>query len=525
MKRFTADAIKSRLIKRAEKDADSATILDDSAFQVILDTFSEGLAELARYIEYDTMEKKWTNAQNLPSLTHMGKLIGRKRRRPTSAIGYVVVSHKDINGKQRLPNYGSYFFDLDQTSDFDDITQDASANYIQKSALVPWTCSDVYTIPKGTIFTSTNNIPYISTSSVSTRILSIPYSTIITSSEKYEEFISSGGWDGIKYLKVPVIQGVQREITLGTANGNRFQAFSIPESNIEGAYNDISREYFYIEVTPEGSHTKTEKWAEVQNIRLAGPYDKVYETKLSEDGSSLIIKFGDGISGYLPPKGATITCHYLETLGAKGNLDRAGLIDGSSFQFPTGYRKIDPRSNALDEEFLYATNTIAISGGRDIEDSSAYRLNAPTSYLQSYTTAVKAAYEEQIMKASPVLLSKLKCFPDSTFTASQVDTSTNEDVNDNISDEVSIISNALNITAIKADGSKFDEETVNEEFIQPVIKTIGDLKGPNDTLTYIEPNYIKIAPSVKINTYDLNTTESDIRDQVSAAITAKYREQ
>lgn len=522
MKRFTADAIKDRLKKRAEKDADSATILDDSAFSVIMDVVSEGFAEIARYIEYDTMEKKWTNAQNLPSLTHMGKLIGRKRRRPTSAIGYVVVSHKDINGKQRLPNFNSYFFDLDQTSDYDNITQDGNANYIQKAALVPWTCADVYTIPKGTIFTSTNNIPFISTAAVSTRILSMPYSTIIASSSRYNEFLSAGGWDGIKYVRVPVIQGVQRELDLGTAAGTRFQAFVIPESNVEGAYNDISREYFYVEVTPPGANTKPEKWAEIPNIRLAGPYDKVYETKLSEDGNSVIIKFGDGVSGYLPAQGSSIKVHYLETMGAAGNLDQAGLIDGSSFQFPTGFKKIDPRTNVLDEEFLYALNTLSISGGRDIEDSNDYRLNAPTSYLQSYTTAVKAAYEEQIMKVSPVLLSKLKCFPDSTFTANQVDTSYNEDVNDEIANEISVISNALNVTAIKADGTKFDNNMVQEEFIQPVIKTIGDLKGPNDTLTYIEPNFIKVAPSLKINTYDLNTTEEEIRNKVSAAVTAKY---
>lgn len=522
MKRFVFDAIKARLIERAKKDAGSATIIDDSAFTVMVDVISEGLAEMARYIEYDTMEKKWTNAQNLPSLTHMGKLIGRKRRRPTSSIGYVIVSHKDINGKQRLPNYGSYFFDLDQLSDFDNITQDVSANYIEKAALVPWTCSDVYTIPKGTIFTSTNNIPFISTEAVSIRILSTPYSSILASDSKTEEFLKAGGWSGIKYLKVPVIQGVQRTLTLGKANGSRFQAFIIPDSNVEGAYNSISREYFSVEVTPAGANTKTETWAEVQNIRLAGPYDKVYETKLSEDGSSVIVKFGDGVSGFLPPTNATIVVHYLETMGARGNLEQASLIDGSSFQYPAGYRKIDPRTNVLDEEFLYAINPMSISGGRDIEDSSEYRLNAPTSYLQSYTTAVKAAYEEQINKASPVLLSKIKCFPDSTFSASQVDTSLDSKVVDKVSNEISVISNALNVTAIKADGSLFDDNTVTEEFIQPVIKTIGDLKGPNDTLSYIKPNFIKIAPSIKVNTYDLNTTDADVRDKVSAAITAKY---
>ena len=519
MKRFSYDAIKSRLIARAKINADSATILDDSAFNNVLDVFSEGLAEAARYLEYNTMEKKWTNAQNMSSLTHMGKLIGRKRKRPTSSIGYVIVSHTDANGNNRLANYGKYFFDLDQSSDYDNITQDEAANYIERSALVPWTCSDVYTIPKGTIFKAANGTQFISTQAVSTRLLTSSYKDISASNSKLEEFISAGGWDGIKYVKVPVIQGIQVETTLGATRGVRFESFSLNAENVEDASNTISKNYFSIEVTAPTANAKTETWAEIQNIRLAGPYDKVYETKLSEDGSFVLIKFGDGISGYMPPKGSTIVCKYLETLGSSGNIEATGQIQDMTF--PTGYKMIDPRTNTI-STFLSCTNITSISGGRDIEDEDDYRLNAPTSYLSSYTTAVKAAYEKKIKEASPVLLGKLKCFSDTNFNANQVDTTFDENVYDELVNEVSIINNTLKVTAIKANGKKFDNSTVNEEFIKPIIKTIGDIKGPNDAISYIEPNFIKIAPSVKINTYDLNTTDDSIKNEVSVAIQSKY---
>lgn len=519
MKRFDYESVKSRLIARAKINADSATILDDSAFNNVLDVFSEGISEAARYLEYNTMEKKWTNAQNMPSLTHMGKLIGRKRKRPVSSIGYVVVSHTDANGNNRLANYGKYFFDLDQASDYDNIIQETNSNYIERSALVPWTCSDVYTIPKGTIFKSANGTQFISTQAVSTRLLSNAYKDISASSSKLEDFISAGGWDGIKYVKVPVIQGIQIETALGTTRGVRFESFALNAENVEDASNTISKNYFSIEVTPATANAKTEVWAEIPNIRLAGPYDKVYETKLSEDGTFIIIKFGDGISGYMPPRGSTIVCKYLETLGSKGNIEATGQIQDMTF--PTGYKMIDPRTNTI-STFLSCTNITSISGGRDIEDEDEYRLNAPTSYLSSYTTAVKSAYEKKIKEASPVLLGKLKCFSDTNFNASQIDTTFDENVYDELVNEVSIINNTLKVTAIRANGKKFDNATVDEEFIKPIIKTIGDIKGPNDAISYIEPNFIKISPSVKINTYDLNTTEEDIKNEVATSIQTKY---
>lgn len=523
MKRFSQDAIKARLVARAKLDADSATILDDSAFNRVLDVFCEGLSEVARYLEYNTMEKKWTNAHNLTSLTHMGKLIGKKRRRPISSIGYVLVSHTDDNGSNRLANYGKYFFDVDQASDFDNIEQNINANYIEKAALVPWVSSDVYTIPKYSIFKTASGVQFLSTQSISSRILSNPYRDIIANANKYNNFISSGGWDGIKYLKVPVIQGSLQEVNLGVTKGERFEVFQIHASNVEAASNTISRDFFTIEIVPQSSNIKTEKWVEIANIRLAGPYDKVFETKLSEDGESVIIKFGDGISGFIPPAGSTVKCTYLETLGEGGNVEQAGQI--TQMAFPTGYSMIDPRKNVA-STFLSCTNIVAISGGRNIEDEEEYRINAPTSYLDSYTTAVKAIYEKKIRENSPVLLSKLKCFSDVNFNASKIDDDKKIDsevINGlTVANELTIVSNSLKVTAIKANGKKFDNATVDEEFIKPILKIIGDLKGPNDSISYQEPNFIKIAPSIKINTFDTTKTEEDIYSEVATAVQTKY---
>ena len=516
-KRFTYDALKARLKQRAVMNSDSATILDDGTFSNLLDVFCEGLSEVARYLEYRSLENKWQTAQDITSLQTMGNLIGRKRQRAKSAIGYVIVSHTDMEGVERLSNYGSTFFDLDEESDYDNIEKDENANYIKKSSLVPWTNPNVYEVPKGTIFTASNGTQFISTKTVKTRILNDAWDSIKTNELKLQDFYKSGGWDGIKYLKVPVIQGVQREQVLGRIDGSRFQSFSFPATNVENASNLISKDYFYIEIIPPRSD-KVERWAEVQKIRQAEPYDKVYEVKLSDNGQNIIIKFGDGFSGKIPTKDSQVVVHYLETKGSAGNVDQKFQIN--TMTFPTGTKMIDPRTN-IESSFLSCTNITSIMGGKDIEDEDEFKTMAPLAYLNTSTTAVKAAYKEQIMQNSPVLLSKVVCYPAPAFNAKQIDITLDEDLNEEVANEVSIISNALFVSAIKANGDMVTDEE-SEDFIQTITKSIGDLKGPNDTLSYKEPNFIKVAPSIIINTTDRSISESEVAESIKAAVSSEY---
>ena len=519
-KRFDYDSVKSRLTERMKMNSESATILDDGAFSNVMDVFGEGISEVARYLEYLLRENKWKTAMNISSLTSLGSLIGRKRERPKSAIGYIIVSHTDNNNVDRLANFGTTFFSLDERSDYDNIERDPNANYIQKSALVPWTNVNFYEIPKGTIFTANNGTQFISTKTVKCKPLVKPFREIEANENKKREFLQSGGWEGVKYLKVPVIQGIQKTQTLGTTDGTRFQAFKLNAENVENASNTTSREYFYIEITPPKSSTP-ERWVEIQKIRQAGPYDKVYEAKLSEDGTGIIIKFGDGVSGKLPVTGSLVTIHYLETLGSKGNIEQKFQIN--KMAFPNGQKMIDPRTN-MESTFLSCLNTVSIMGGKDIENEDTYRENAPISYLKSYTTAVKSSYEYQIMNNSPYSLSKITCYPSPSFVAKQVDSGINNmdgDIDEEVLNEVTLISNALNVSAIKSNGDMVTDEEA-EDFIKSVLVNISDIKGPNDSLNYVEPNYIKIAPSIKVSTYDIDVSESEVTRNIKAAITSEY---
>jgi hypothetical protein len=99
-------------------------------------------------------------------------------------------------------------------------------------------------------------------------------------------------------LKIPVIQGKQAFVNFGMATGARFESFKIESTTVEAAVNSISRDYFIVKVIPRGKEEKdAEIWQEIANIYLAGPYDKVFETKLSNSGDGVLLKFGDDITG------------------------------------------------------------------------------------------------------------------------------------------------------------------------------------------------------------------------------------
>jgi hypothetical protein len=464
-------------------------------------------------MEYLLNESKWENAQNMSSLTHMGALIGRKRQRSVSATGYIVVSHNDIEGVNRLGNYGSYFFSLDQQSDYDELVKNESASIVEKHALVPWTYTDCYTIPKGTVFVSNNGVEFFATTSVRSRQLREPFSTIKRSEEKLADFISAGGWDGIKYVKVPVMQGIQKSVTLGRSTGSRLEAFELDASDVEDASNSISEKQFSITTTSATGIEET--WLEIANIRLAGPYDQVFEATLNSTGTSMIIKFGDVISGLIPAKDSLITCNYVSTRGTRGNVSTKYAI--KKIQWPPGYIQVDPRTN-LQDQFLTCSNVVPIQGGRDMEKEEDYKQNAPSSYLKSYSIATIESYEKAILKYSPVNILKMRVFPKT----STVQTDLFKDVADadNLMLRLTTSQSSLGITAITHDGQKI--ESAQTAFIEPLVQSMGDLKGPTDYLEYVEPNFVQMAAQVTVKSSDLEVPDIDIKNYVKAAILDEY---
>jgi hypothetical protein len=520
VKRFDTTAIGDRTRQRLRVKEEWANILKEGTIGNLIDTLSDGEAEIVRYLEYLFLEKKWKTARNITSLTSMGDLIGRKRNMAVSAVGFILVSHTDPERIVRLPNYGSSFFNIDQLSDWDDLAKNENASYMEKAAFTPWITPINYNIPKGTVFRTGNGIQFISLENVESRQLIEPYRAIKADPEKYHDFIRAGGWNGIKYLKVPVIQGIQTSVTLGVAVGGRFEGFVIDSTTVEAGTNAISRRYFNVFVTPPNDFGGLkEKWEQVDNIRLAGPYDKVYEIKYLSNSDRVLVKFGDGITGWRLPKGSVVSCDYLDTMGEEGNV--AQRFQVTSMTLPNGLNQVDPRTSKQ-EQFLTCTNITPIMGGRSIESEDTFKSDAPSSYLQSYTTSTIDTYIEQIRKRAPVNILQLRVFLSKVIEANSYGASAGEyqsNIASGVLQEITKKKNSLVVCAVRSNGTKFDDP--DTELIIPITTSLSEKKSPADTFSYLEPNFVKLRANVTVSTKE-TLPESEIRDQVRSAILGRY---
>lgn len=514
-KRFDFESIKARMLEGLRKKSDWALILGNGTVGNLIDVIAESNAEDARYLEHLFRETKWETAQNLSSLQAQGNLISYKRQLPSSAIGYVIMSHTDNEGKNRLANYGQYFFDIDASSDYDDIEKNESASEEAKHALVPWINDSNYSIPKGTRFLTSSGIEYFSTETVSSRTLKKGLS-MMNDVEK-EQFERRGGWKGIKYLKVPVMQGIQKTVSIGkTSNKTRFQSFILPTVDVDAASNSVSSQYFYVYVIPENSNVPI-YFTEIDHISRASANENVFEKSILRDESGIKIKFGDGVSGAIPPNGI-VYVHYVETLGSNGDVTSKYQI--SQFVLPSGYILHDPRSESS-SSFLNVTNISTIEGGKDIEDVDSFKENAPASYLKSYTLATTKNYLNAIQKYSPLSLLHCKIFLDDNMKTSTIDYSISSSSN-NVINRLTNLSKSICVTALQANGEPIPEDEVDDTFLSPLIASIKDIKSPTDKFTFVQPNLIEICPSFKIESHSYDYGESDISDYVKEIVANEY---
>jgi len=519
MKRFDPEAIKSRLLDRLRVRLDWALVSENGTLSALLDAFADGHAEIARYGEYLLGEKKWTTAQNITSLTTQVGLIGRKPQRRRSAISYVIVSHTDEEGTNRLRNLGRSFFNLDDASNYDNISRDPDPQSpFRTQTLVPWTYDTPYVVPKRTRFISGDGTEYVSTTSVASRSLKEPWNIIRDDPERRRAFLEAGGWAGIKYLKVPVIQGKTRTYTLGRATGERFETRLLPVQNCEDASNNVSKDFLkvYVNQTPAMPDAAKE-WVQVRSLLLAGPYDRVFEVNNVPDYSGVLFKFGDDVNGKRLPQGAQLTVEYLESAGENGNLDRRYQIE--EMVFPEGYDMIDPRTQNL-ATFLSATNIAPILGGQNPENEIDLRKNAPQDYLQFYSIATTGAYERQILQYAQLGLDKVKVFSGDRFTRTNPAFAQARQGLNSSNLEIGLSQSVLYVTAIASNGERI--ENAQTTLIDPVTKAIGDLKAPSDTLAYIDPNFIKLRLSTVVYSSSTDMSDEDIIDLETQALADEY---
>jgi predicted phage baseplate assembly protein len=112
-------------------------------------------------------------------------------------------------------------------------------------------------------------------------------------------------------------------------------------------------------------HVNGVRWDSVPTLYGRGPRERVYTTRLADDGSATV-QFGDGASGARPPTGReNIQATYRRDSGEAGNL----AVDQLSLPLtrPLGLKAV--------------TNPLAVTGGTDPQALADARDNAPRTVL------------------------------------------------------------------------------------------------------------------------------------------------
>ena len=442
-----------------------------------METWVESEAEVARYGEYLLQELKWDTSRNYSSTKHMARLVGKKLDRKHSAIGTVIVSHSDLIGTPRYSYLGTYNFDIDAESNYDNLTLDTNLTLDSYThALVPWSDINIYTIPVGATVSTKNGIDFVVAQQKSIKTWQQYWDTVNNSVESLKLFKAAGGWNNYKYLSVPVVQGVQREVVLGTSNGSGAQSFLVATLDIEAADSYYTKQFCYVEVQAPGD-TEPVVWNEVYHLQTCQGTDRVFEINILDDLSGTEVKFGDGVFGAIPSKDAVITLHYLESKGADGIVSELysfqNEINGAILPSETTYRGLT----------LGCQNVWPIIGGKNLEKLSEFKANAETAYMKNYKILhTFTELEDQINTISPVPLLKVRTATDYEITKVN---STN------------LYRNIIGISGLSM-GLKPLNTTEQAVFESTLNSVINDNVLANKPIVYRSPNILNIDTAVEI---------------------------
>lgn len=442
----------------------------------MIESIAESEAEIARYGEYLLQELKWDTSRNFSSTKQIARLVGKKLDRKHSATGTIIVSHSDLEGVARYSFLGVNNFAIDAESNYDNQEKDESLTADSyKYALTPWLGTNVYTIPLNAVFSTKNGINFICAESKSIQTWVSNWSTVEKSYTALQSFKASDGWNGYKYLTIPVVQGDLKEVTLGTSDGTASQTFLVSSLDIEAADNYYTKQFCYIEITDTDNNTT--KWTEIQHLQTAESTDTVFEINILDDLSGTEIKFGDSTNGAIPSENSTIVFHFLETKGADGN-----VTDLYSFQNEISGVTL-PTNTKYASLSIGCQNMWPIIGGKDLETLSEFKANAETAYAKNYEILhTFTELLDNINTISPIPLIKVK-----TKTYYETSTINNTTLYKNI---IGITGLTTGLTVLNTLEKSIFEKVINTELNSKVLS--------NKTIRYVEPDIVEIDSAIDV---------------------------
>lgn len=148
-------------------------------------------------------------------------------------------------------------------------------------------------------------------------------------------------------------------LSLGTSDGTANQVFEIP--NQVAGFSTVAFVSFVA-------------WSNVETFAYSAPATQAFVQTVNEQ-RKVIIKFGDGVNGAIPPLGAAITLNYDQCDGVTGNVAANSLTNiVSPPVVPAGWT-------------LSVTNPNRAAGGTDVESLDSLKKHIPL-LIRTHNTAV-----------------------------------------------------------------------------------------------------------------------------------------
>jgi hypothetical protein len=275
---------------------------------------------------------------------------------------------------------------------------------------------------------------------------------------------------------------------LGSSNGQPDQSFLIEDFPVVSDSIDV-----YVQ-----SGVTYKKWTEVKHLLDYGPNDTVYSTRLDKDNNVYVL-FGDGVSGSIPTRLASVRAVYVIGGGTLGNI-ATSVLDSITYVPGLSESQTIALNGTID-----VTNTSNGLGGSDPETDDSIRNNAPA-YLNSQNRAVTLADMENLA-LSVNNCGKAKAIA-SSWTAVTMYLAPTRDIND---------SDATPGLVESATPGVYDA-TVEWTSLRDAVKDyVADKILVGTTMTYVKPTYKPIYIGVNF-TLDPTYTEEDAIKNIKKAL-------
>jgi phage-related baseplate assembly protein len=222
----------------------------------------------------------------------------------------------------------------------------------------------------------------ISRADTSTTEITVPRKTIINSSasEKIAFATSSSAvfTSTTTSVTIPAVQGTWSELSIA-ANGQPYYAVVLPRQYIA----DGQVEVLVDNVT----------WSQATNNTFVGHAntDLVYRVIYTSD-KRVLVEFGDGVEGKIPPVGAKVLVSFLVTLGIGGHVNANTLTSLNSVNDANG-----------EAASLSITNAMPSTGGSDYETIERARRRYPSTFKTLRRAVTLADWEALSLNVGGVL--------------------------------------------------------------------------------------------------------------------------